>query len=348
MATFTQRQSGWWQAVIRRKGHAQQSRTFQTKNDAEIWARDVESQMDRRVFVDRAEAEATTLLAALDRYAREVTSKKKSAAREGARILVWQGHQLAARSLASLRASDLAAYRDERLAAGLAPATVRLELSIISHLFSVASKEWGIPVQNPVQAIRMPRVSNARNRRLEGDEESWLLESLSKCRNTWMRPAFVLAIETAMRQSELLSLEWKNVDLARRTARLPDTKNGTERIVPLSTRAIAVLESLPRSVNGRVLQTTPGAVIQSWERIVLRARLAYEKAQISAGAKPKDVLADPTLRDLCWHDLRHEATSRLAEKLQMHELMKVTGHKESRMVARYYHPRAEDLALKIG
>ena len=343
MAGFEQRKSGWWQAKIRRKGHPVQSKTFQTKSEAEAWARDIESKMDRGVFVDRAEAEATTLHAALTRYQREVTSKKKSWQREVARIKVWQEHRLSSKSLASLRASDFAAYRDERLTVGMAPASVRLELSIISHLFSVAAKEWGLPVQNPIQSIRMPRVANARSRRLEADEETWLLDALDKCRNTWMKPAFVFAIETAMRQGELLALEWKNVDLARRTARLPDTKNGTERIVPLSTRAVAVLQGLPRSINGLVFQTTQGAVIQSWERIVTRARLAYEKAQIAAGAKPKDVL-----RDLRWHDLRHEATSRLAEKLQMHELMKVTGHKDARMVARYYHPRAEDLALKIG
>jgi integrase len=348
MAGFEQRESGWWQAKIRRKGHPVQSKTFPTKSEAEAWARSVENKMDRGIFVDRAEAESTTLYDALARYEREVTAKKKSKARESARIKVWQQHRLAAASLAALRASDFSRYRDERLADGMAPASVRLELSIVSHLFSIAQKEWGLPVQNPVQAIRMPRADNARNRRLEDDEEAWLLESLGKCRNAWIKPAFVLAIETALRQGELLSLEWKNVDLQRRTARLPDTKNGTERIVPLSTRAVAVLESLPRSVNGRVLQMTQSAVIQSWERVVNRARQAYEKAQAASGVKPKAIEADTVLRDLRWHDLRHEGTSRLAEKLEMHELMKVTGHKDARMVLRYYHPRAEDLALKLG
>ena len=82
MASFEQRESGWWQAKVRRKGHATQSRTFEKKVDAEAWARDIENKMDRGIFEDRREAETTTLRTALERYEREITSKKKAQRQE--------------------------------------------------------------------------------------------------------------------------------------------------------------------------------------------------------------------------------------------------------------------------
>ena len=141
-----------------------------------------------------------------------------------------------------------------------------------------------------------------------------------------MRPLAVLAIETAMRQGELLKIQWNDVDMKRSQIHLADTKNGTARDVPLSKRAKATLEALPRSIEGKVFGTTQSAVVQAWARACKRAGI----------------------EGLTFHDLRHEATSRLAEKLALHELMKVTGHKDTKMLARYYHPRAEDLARKLG
>ncbi len=329
MASFRQRKSGYWQAIIRRENHPQQSKTFALRVDAERWARDIENKMDRGVFVSTVEAESTTLANALERYEREVSRQKKGYEQERYRIRAWAVLDLAKKSLAGLRGADFAKYRDDRLTL-VSPATVRLELALISHVFAIANKEWGIPVANPVANIRLPRVANARERRLEPAEETALLKELEAPAgdrsNIWIRPVIVLALETAMRQGELLSLRWENVDLRRRTARLPDTKNGTARDVPLSNRAVAVLEALPRSIDGRVFATTESALKQSWVRAVKRAEI----------------------EGLHFHDLRHEATSRLAEKLALHELMKVTGHKDTRMLARYYHPRAEDLAKKLG
>jgi integrase len=137
----------------------------------------------------------------------------------------------------------------------------------------------------------------------------------------------LLAIETAMRRGELLALTWENIHLDRRIAFLPDTKNGDSRTVPLSTTAINLLRQLPRSVVGPVFPITANAL-----------KLCFRRACIRAG-----------IEDLHFHDLRHEATSRLAEKLtNILELSAVTGHKDLRMLKRYYHPRAEELALKLG
>jgi integrase len=128
-----------------------------------------------------------------------------------------------------------------------------------------------------------------------------------------------------MRQGEILALDWEFIYFNRPVAHVRNSKNGQARDVPLSPRAVKILKELPRSIGGKVFPTTASALKQSWSRACKRA----------------------SLEDFHFHDLRHEATTRLAEKFDMHELMKVTGHKDVRMLARYYHPRAEDLAKKL-
>ena len=139
MATF-ERRGRTWRAKIRRVGLPIQTHTCDSKAEAVIWARQIESEIDRNTFVSRAEAERTSLATALDRYEREVTSKKKGAVQERTRIRQWRQNPLANRSLASLRGSDIAAYRDARLSAGRSGSTVRLELALLSHLYTIAAQ----------------------------------------------------------------------------------------------------------------------------------------------------------------------------------------------------------------
>ncbi len=357
MATFQQREGGRWQAKVRRRGHPVQSRTFTKKTDAEAWARKVESELERGVWRDTAEAERTTLAEALERYGREVTPRKKGAEQEIYRVRALRRLPLARRSLASIRGADIAEFRDAELTR-LAPSSVVKQLALLSHLFEVARKEWGIEVDNPVRKISKPKFDNSRSRRLSDEEARYLLAAVDdpgpsvkaksgERRNEWMPLIVRWALETAMRQGEILALDWRHVDLEKRTAHLPETKNGTARTVPLSSAAVALIEgsgNVKRMRRGRVFPTTASALKQSFARAVARGRREYEKDCAARGGSP----APGFLEDLHFHDLRHEATSRLAERLQMHELMRVTGHKDTRMLARYYHPRPEDLAKKLG
>ncbi len=176
MATFEQRESGYWQAKIRRKGHVA-SRTFRTKTDAERWARETETEIDRGVFQQsNREAETTSLREALKRYLREVTPTKRGAATEEYRINAWLDHKLAKRPLVALRGSDFAEYRDERLAAGCAGSTVQKELALISSVFETARREWGMEaLPNPLRAVRKPAAAPGRDRVFIADEEERLL-----------------------------------------------------------------------------------------------------------------------------------------------------------------------------
>ena len=360
MATFHQRESGRWQAKVRRDG-GEQSRTFAKKADAEAWARKLESEIERGVWRDTDEAERTTLAEALERYEREVTPRKKGAEQEAYRVRALRRLPLARRTLARIRGADIAAFRDAELEL-LAPSTVVKHLALLSNLFEIARKEWGIEVDNPVRQISKPKFDNARTRRLTDEEARYLLAAVDNPghsvkarsgdrRNEWMPSIVRWALETAMRQGEILALDWRHVDLEKRTAHLPETKNGTARTVPLSSAAVALIEgsvegsgNVKRLRRGKVFPTTASALKQSFTRAVARARREYEKDCAAQGESP----APGFLEDLHFHDLRREATSRLAERLQMHELMRVTGHKDTRMLARYYEPRAEDLAKKLG
>ena len=165
MAYFRKR-SGAWEASIEKKGFPRISRTFDTNGEAETWAATVESEIGRGVFVSRKEAENTTLADALDRYEREVSSEKKGKRREKSRIDRWRIHPVGKRPLAQIQGKDIAAYRDARLKE-VAPNTVRLELALLSHLFTIAVKEWGMAgLVNPVMQIRKPKLPRGRDRRL--------------------------------------------------------------------------------------------------------------------------------------------------------------------------------------
>ncbi|MNJ49473.1 Tyrosine recombinase XerD [compost metagenome] len=325
MATFEQRPNGAWRTKIRRKGYPTLSATFDTKAEAQRWAAEIEGDMSRARFVDMREAESTTLSEALDRYSREVSSAKKGAKQEGTRINKWKLHKLAGKGLAAIRSSDLAAYRDEELKAGKSTATVKLDLAVISHLYTVAIKDWGIEgLSNPVAKLRMPKGSKERDRRPTARELKDVIKAAGEI-HAEMPAIIEIAVETAMRRGELLTLRRENVKA--KHALLEDTKNGTRRLVPLSMRARTLLESLPARIDGKVFSLAPHSVSQY-----------FHKACNAV-----------SVEDLHFHDLRHEGTSRLFEKgLSIMEVASITGHKTMSMLKRYTHLCPDALADKLG
>ena len=318
-----------WQVRIKKKGYEEMARTFDLKTEAERWAKQVESEMDRGVFVSRAEAEATTLTEALERYAVEISAKKRSGGRESYIIRFWQSSSLTARSLASIRSKDIAAFVRECESRGLSPNTIRLHLALLSHLFNTARTAWGMEsLSNPVDLVKgqRPKLPGGRTRRLV-DDELVRLQAAAATYGGEIGPLITWAIETAMRRGEIAAMRWEHVDRKARVLLIPETKNGTPRRVPLSTAAAAVLEDLPRRLDGRVWGMRPDSISQ-----------AFERACKSSG-----------IEGLTFHDLRHEATSRLFEKgLNPMQVAAITGHKTLQMLKRYTHLRAEDLVGMLG
>lgn len=327
MASIRKRGNNW-QVRVTRKGYPPETRTFSNRIDAERWGRSIESEIDKGSYSSRTAAEQVTLAEVIDRYITEVSPRKRGGADEVIRLRAMKRHRFTKFNMAALSAKVVAEYRDERLKTCKASTVVR-DLGMLSSMINHCRREWGIAITNPVSQIRKPSMPPGRDRVLSTEEKSRLLAALAPTgrRNPYVRPLAMLALETAMRRSELLGLRWENIDLTKQVAFLPLTKNGTDRNVPLSTAAVAILRAMPRSLDGRVFPINVAAMEAAFLRGVRRAGL----------------------HGLHFHDLRHTATTHLAEKLaNILELSAVTGHKELRMLKRYYHPRAEDIARKLG
>jgi integrase len=327
MATIEKR-GQFWRVKVRRAGLPAQTKTFNNRTHAQQWARSVESDLDKGIVVDRRTAQRLSLAEVLERYRREVTPTKRGSTDENLRLKAMAQRPFARIRMSALTSSQLAAYRDERLKV-VSGATVNREFSVLSHAIDTARREWDVYLPtNPCTLVRRPPQGRPRDRRLQGDEEKRLLAACRGARNKWLVHFVALAIETGMRRGELLGLLWDNVDLERRTAFLPVTKNGESRGVPLSSRAVEVLRALPPSTNGRVFgELTRESLKQSFNRAARRAGITGLRV----------------------HDLRHEATSRFFEKgLNVMEVASVTGHKTLQMLKRYTHLSVTDLATRLG
>ena len=333
MATIRQLESNGWQAIVRRKGFPAQYKSFDKKTDAVEWAAETERDIRRGAFLGLREAERTTFGEISLRFASEFAQhhyRSRSDNKEAWRFqLKHLRDTLNDYALAAISPQLVAQYRDKRLKV-VSGSTVRKEINLLSKILAVATQEFGIvlPNGNPVANVRKPSESRGRDRRLIGDECNRLLNECQVSRNKWLLPAVRLALETAMRQGELLSMKWCDVDLKRRFIMLYDTKNGEDRAVPLSLSAEEVLLNVPKHISGVVFPV---------ERMTLFH--AFQAACKRAG-----------IEDMTFHDLRHEALSRLAERgdLSTLELAAISGHKTLQMLKRYTHLQAEKLAQKLN
>jgi len=328
MASFRKRGPYQWEVRIRKKGHPVICKTFEIRTEAEKWAREIESGIDRGLYVPRSEAESTTLSEALDRYIQEYLPRLSHFEINRNRARALQRRDLAQKFLSAVRGKDVADFIKEREVEGVSGNTIRLDLGILSRLFNLAISDWGMEsLVNPVARVTRPKLAKGRERRLEEGEEDRLLAAT----NPEMRGIIRLALETAMRREELSKLRWADIDFERRTATLFETKNGEIRTVPLSPRALEILKTLKADAGGRRDRVFTQGLSAITHNMVRACKIAG-------------------LLDLRFHDLRHEATSRLFENtdLDLMEIRSITGHKSLQMLARYSHLRMDRLADRLA
>lgn len=344
MPTITKRGEFQWRAQVRKKGAPPETRTFTSRADAALWAAEREREIRMGIYMPRREGETTTLDDLADDF-------EKYFAPHHYRGHAWR-HKLkplraalGKYALVAITGPVVAKYRDQRLttpdprykeparAPRISGSTVKSELDMLSKLIGYAEKERGIvlPGGNPVSKVRKPSMGKGRDRRLVGDEAARLLEQCEASSCAYLTPAVLLSLETAMRQGELLALRWADVDHDRGLALLLDPdkiKTAEPRAVPLTPAALRVLKKLPRSIDGRVFPVDRQSLYGAFKRACGRAGI----------------------KDFTWHDLRHEALSRLAERgdLSVLELAAVSGHKQLQMLKRYTHLQAEKLARKLA
>ena len=326
MATISKRGEGQWQAKVRKRGYPVQSKTFSTKAMAATWARNVESEMDRGVFLSTSIAETTTLTELIDRYLEEVAPAKKSEADIRVRGKLLK-NKPGDRVLAAITPLTVKEFREERLEA-VKGDTVRKEMSLLDRILKLAQQEWDIylPRGNPVDSVAMPPKGKGRDRRLESGEEKKLLDA-AKEYGGFIEDIIVLALETGARRGELANLQWKNINFNKPTVILMDTKNTDDREIPLSSKALEVIKRQPRHITGFVFPIRGDSITKAFGRVCKTAEIT----------------------GLRFHDLRHEATSRFFEKgFETMEVSAITGHKDLAMLKRYTHLKAEDLAKRLG
>ncbi|ESZ36378.1 site-specific integrase [Mesorhizobium sp. L2C066B000] len=336
MATLRKR-NGRWQVQVRRHGFPIQSRSFLSKADANEWARTIERQHDRHELgPDRKALKSMALYDLVIRYRDEVVPKKRGMVVETILLNRFLRHAICQKTLFDLSTADFAAYRDQRLSEPkhrsdkpVTPKSLKRELSPLSHMFRHAVVEWEIPVRNPLDGLKLRVVDNKRERRLRDGELERLLEATKKGRNKLVAPIILFALETAMRRGEILSIQFRHIDFERLSLVIPESKSGYSRVIPLTPMAVEILAALQTEdakPTDLVFPVTPVALRLQWDRLTTRVGIG----------------------DLNFHDLRHEAISRLFELgLTVPEVASISGHRTLAQLMRYSHASQEAVRTKL-
>jgi integrase len=330
MATIERRGSAW-RARVRLKGQLL-TKTSDTEEEARTWAETIERRLTNGHTAEqiRTSPQSMTISALFDRYAHEVSKTKGGARWERLRLLLI-GRQLPERVL-DLDGAALAEWRNERLKK-VSASTVNRELNLISAVLTHAIKEWRLPLAvNPAHNIKWPKKPAPRKRRVPDAERAAIIQHLGwdgvsapTLTKHWVAWAFVFALETMMRQGEILNLTWGHVHA--RHCHLPKTKNGHSRDVPLSRAAVSLLTLAQRGPDGNRVVPVEGGTLGVYFRCACK---------------------DAGITDLHFHDARREALTRASKKItNVAELARASGHRGIASLMIYYQPSIEDMADKL-
>lgn len=335
MANYSKVKTGW-RAQIAIQG-VRESRTMSTKAEAIAWAtaREAEIRAGKATGIQAGR----TVGDAFDRYEKEVSAAKRGHRFESLRLAAigkWEVNGKPFRDMRLVDASSevLGKWRDHRLNTDkMSGSTVNRELNLLSNVFATAAKEWKWIAASPTTDVRRPKESEPRDRLYTDDEIERVCfalgfdldgEERAETVSQRIAVAYLFAIETAMRAGEICGLVPR--DVAGRVATLTETKNGTKRKVPLSTRAVELLELLPLPEEGG---TVFGLTTKSLDAL-------FRKARTRAG-----------IDDATFHDTRHLAITRLAKKLNVLDLARMVGHRDLRQLQVYYNETAEAIASRL-
>lgn len=325
MASIRKR-SNRWEVRVRRIGYPTQSKTFTLKADAQIWARECELSVEQGHLSSKAPSLCLSLEEAANRFLKEVSIHHKGREAEQYRLTHLVARLGKTKSLSAVSPEDVAKMRNMRLER-VSSGTVRRELTLLSSIFEIAKTEWGAKgLINPVAAIKRPKDGPARDRRLTPLESKTLLEGAQKTTNPELFNAITLALETAMRQGEILKLQWPDIDFDRRQIIVRDTKNGANRMIVISDALLPHLNEIKQSSN-YLFSIKASGLQHSFKRLVQKLRI----------------------ENLTFHDLRHEAISRLFERgLSVPEVQLMSGHKTLDQLMRYSHAHIESVKNKLS
>lgn len=317
MANARKLPSGKWNIQIRVKGFPQKTITRETREECEQAAREYE-----RGLVSKGSNTVESLSA---EYL-ETIKYKNGRIRGGYETAVCKlatiGRIFNGKPLEQLSKEDVLSLKAERLEA-VSGSTVRLDLQLLGRFLRWCIEEKGIECIDATQGVKLPEAGKPRSKVVEPLELQMILDHAPERARDFLS----LSYETAMRRNEQLFITPRMVNLSKRIISLPAEicKNGEAREVPLTKKAVAILERLcdGREKDSKIFNYSPYGITQAFRRA---ARLAG-------------------VRDVCLHSLRHTAITNAAEKgLNVVQLMTVSGHKTISMLARYSHLKASKVA----
>ncbi len=326
-----------YRARITRQGKSTLCATFYNRNEALQWAKDIEAQLRLGVYGEPTPriGNNVTFSEAANHYQKTHSIHKKIVRSETYRlqILIKRWGDIPVEQVDKLAVLQL---RDDLLAQGRSGDTVNHYFNTLSKLFQMLYNEWDLNITNPIKGLKRMPPSQGRTKRVHGEIQSALLYSCSELSYSLLRSIIEFAIATGMRRGELIGLNWSDIDLENRKAYLHNTKNGEPRQVPLTLSAMGVLRSLIKDDSGKVFQMN-----------MTTLRFQFEKVRSHAQKKWSQVGVNP-FEDLRFHDLRHEALSRLSDAgLNVIELAHISGHKTLGMLKRYTHPSHQAIFNKL-
>jgi len=317
-----------YRAEVRVKGHPRLSQTFDRQSEAMRWAEDTEKALRANGYIGDTPPDDMLFDDALERYLAETSSRK---AKSTHRRELYQAKSLqyfSGRTLKEITPALAAQFREKRLAE-VQPATVIKDLSMLSHLFTTAIREWGIAAANPLSIIRKPKAPPGRLRFLTSAEIVKLLEVSKKGHRPNLYHFILLQLHTGMRPSEGASLTWRQVDFDGRIIDLQETKTDPRR-VPLTVPAIETLASL---VPAGGFGCNDFVFLPKAPKMSHRLRPnQYFRESFEAALKKANI------DDFHMHDLRHTAASyMIMNGVDLRTVADILGHKTISMTMRYTH-----------
>ena len=322
MAYFRKRK-GKWLVEIRKKGHKRVSKTFISKDTANKWAKDIESQMERGLFqgIDNN----ITLKDLFIKYRDEVVIHHKAKRQTTSRINVLIKNKISSIGVWSLKSSHLYAYKSE-LAETKAPKTINIYLMLIKSVWNTARKVWSInmPVQCPLDLVVIDKVNNLRDVVLTAKEYERLLSCAAESKLIMLKDLVQFAYNTGARYNEILKLQRSDFNIENRTVTFRDTKNGDDRTIPISSKIIEILKRYP--FGDTFFRVSDDKFTYHWN-------VCREKAG---------------LKHFRFHDLRACAiTNMLLGGMSIPEVAVISGHRSYDIVRRYARIKPTDLNEKV-
>lgn len=320
MASIRKLENKKWIAQVRSKAFSG-SKRFLTKHEAQEWA----FEMERRAGKYGKLQTSYTLGDAMQKFSEEISPTHKGERWEQVRLQKLMRDQIANIMLSKLTTQDLQNWIDRQT---IAPGSIRRELNLIQSVLKHCRNPWRWMHEDVTKDLIKPALPKHRNRRVWPEEEASIIRALGYDENLPVRTnrqklavAFLFALETGMRQGEIWKMEWDHLNLEERYVVLLDTKNGTSREVPLSSRAVTLLEKLSPKI-GRV----------------------FKSKQESSSAEFRKAVKKCSIENLRFHDTRHEACTRLSKKYNVAQLAKVIGHNDLNSLQIYFNPTGAELA----